>query len=299
MAYWNDVVCKHLVPAASHPSNPGNFHGHFTAKSLAGLEVCEMSSPDHFWDRDAKCLRSGPNEDFILSVMVSGTGRLEQAGRQVLQRPGDIVLYDAARPFKYQLAPESVVLLKIPREELSYRVPGAEFCTALRLAEGHSLVPVFANMVQAAMQINLSDGMQAAQTQFASSLLEMLSVIVQLQIGACTDRQRHSELLKKTKDYIDANLSDSTITVEAIAASQNVSARTLARIFAADGTTPMHWLGQRRLQLSYCTLKEGLARQVTDVAFRYGFNDVSHFSRVFKKTYGITPSALLRGSGAG
>ncbi|WP_216086391.1 helix-turn-helix domain-containing protein [Sediminispirochaeta smaragdinae] len=33
-----------------------------------------------------------------------------------------------------------------------------------------------------------------------------------------------------------------------------------------------------------------IAQTVTDIAFRWGFNDVSHFNRVFKRTFQITPS---------
>jgi AraC-like DNA-binding protein len=31
---------------------------------------------------------------------------------------------------------------------------------------------------------------------------------------------------------------------------------------------------------------------VTEVAFRWGFVDSGHFARVFKRAYGLTPSAV-------
>ena len=295
LEFWHDVVCQHCVPAACRVMNPQTFGARFTAKSLAGLEVCEMSSPEHLWERDAKHLRKGPNEDFMLSLMVSGIGHLSQSGRQVVQKPGDIVLYDAARPFTFRLAPESAVILKIPRKQLLFRVPEAENHTAIRLAEGQSIATLLGSVIKEASQINLSDDMQTAQSRFASSLLDLLGATLQLQTaGAGATSSAHSALFQRAKDYIEVHLDDPTIDVEQIAASQMVSSRTLTRVFATNGSTPMRWLWQRRLEASYCALTEGGSRHVTEVAFQFGFSDVSHFSHVFKKTYGVTPISLRR-----
>jgi methylphosphotriester-DNA--protein-cysteine methyltransferase len=36
-----------------------------------------------------------------------------------------------------------------------------------------------------------------------------------------------------------------------------------------------------------------------EIAFRWGFNDAAHFSRVFKAQYGVSPRQLMRGCAAG
>src|ERR1700722_13326450 len=73
-----------------------------------------------------------------------------------------------------------------------------------------------------------------------------------------------------------------------------VSLRTLNRLFAKIGTTPMRWVWQRRLQASHSALSEGCATSVTDAAFQFGFSEVSHFSRSFKAEYGVSPEQLLK-----
>ena len=37
---------------------------------------------------------------------------------------------------------------------------------------------------------------------------------------------------------------------------------------------------------------------VTDIAFRWGFCDAAHFSRVFKRAFGLTPASEVRSAGA-
>lgn len=55
--------------------------------------------------------------------------------------------------------------------------------------------------------------------------------------------------------------------------------------------SPSRWLLQRRLQEAYYLLKEK-KRTVSDVYLDLGFEDLSHFSFVFKKQYGVAPSLI-------
>ena len=51
--------------------------------------------------------------------------------------------------------------------------------------------------------------------------------------------------------------------------------------------SPERWLTDRRLHAAYELLRRG--RRVTDACFDVGFKNVSHFSAIFKKKFGITP----------
>lgn len=53
--------------------------------------------------------------------------------------------------------------------------------------------------------------------------------------------------------------------------------------------TPQKWLIRRRLQAAHeLILKSG--RKVSDICFDVGFKNLSHFSKVYKETYGIAPT---------
>jgi AraC-like DNA-binding protein len=50
----------------------------------------------------------------------------------------------------------------------------------------------------------------------------------------------------------------------------------------------------RRLKACYRELSQArLTETVTEVAFRWGFNDAAHFSRSFKEAFGTTPRSIL------
>lgn len=54
---------------------------------------------------------------------------------------------------------------------------------------------------------------------------------------------------------------------------------------------PAQWLQQRRLTAAHQLLASS-SRSIADVAWECGFEDQSHFSRVFKQRYGYPPSAF-------
>src|SRR5690606_9841048 len=57
------------------------------------------------------------------------------------------------------------------------------------------------------------------------------------------------------------------------------------------GTTPGNWLREKRLEEAYFRLSRQKQRP-SDVYLEVGFEDFSHFSYQFRKTYGKTPSEV-------
>jgi len=55
--------------------------------------------------------------------------------------------------------------------------------------------------------------------------------------------------------------------------------------------TPSRWLQQKRLQEAHYLIKEK-GKAPSDIYLDLGFEDLSHFSFAFKKTYGVAPSKL-------
>ena len=109
------------------------------------------------------------------------------------------------------------------------------------------------------------------------------------------DRAIQKARLSSVKAWIEEHLSDPTLTLEKVAKSNQISLRQLHYLFDLCATTPSEWIWQRRLQRSYELLagdRTGLS--VTDVAFRHGFSSSSHFSTLFRRSFGLRPSEVKR-----
>lgn len=95
--------------------------------------------------------------------------------------------------------------------------------------------------------------------------------------------------LKDVLSYIRKNI-DKNITLEELAQVSGMSPRYFCRVFKSmTGRTPIEYVNYYRIETaSQMLITTG--ERVTDIALNCGFNDMSYFSKMFKKLKGISPS---------
>ncbi len=85
---------------------------------------------------------------------------------------------------------------------------------------------------------------------------------------------------------------DKPLCLRELARTYGVTPAYLCRLFRRYlGITPWQYLGRLRLHLAERLLRE-TTLSVTAVATLVGFNDLRHFQRLFRRTYGIPPSQV-------
>jgi transcriptional regulator GlxA family with amidase domain len=102
-----------------------------------------------------------------------------------------------------------------------------------------------------------------------------------------------SPLVVRVQHYILENLDGVDLSPRAIAEANGVSVRQLHRVFSATGTTVCLWVRKARLARCAAELRSSTAGSegITDIAFRWGFNDSAHFSKTFRAEFGQSPRA--------
>ena len=295
--HWHYATCHNYSVTDYRRAKQGPFTGHISARSFGTLTVSTLSS---FASesrievvRGSSEIRADPRDQFMLLLVYCGDVGFAQNGQASRLTSGDMVIYDQARPFTLEVGGDThQIIVSIPRPLMASRLPEVERFVARPIASSSKLGALTATVVRQLVEFDSLD--QDIASRVGGSALDILAATLQAELSADEGEGRHHLRLTRVKRYVVDNLHDPEMTIESIAAAQNLAPRTLHRLFSAEGTTPIRWLWQQRLSASYKSLAEGRIRNVTDAALSFGFTDLSHFSRAFKRTFGHAPHTLVR-----
>jgi AraC-like DNA-binding protein len=299
--HWHQVTCRNYSNTEYRRPLTGPFRGRIAARQFGALTVSDVSSsiPECRIEviRGASEIRKDPRDHFMLFLVCNGEVSIEQQGRSACVRAGDLVIYDQAQPFTLEFGGDTrEIVMTIPRPLMVSRLPDGHRLTARRIPGSSRLGMLTAAIVRQLVEFEVPLEEEAA-SRISASALDILTTTLAVEFTDVVEADaRCHQRLDQVKRYVLANLHDAEMTIESIAAAQNVAPRTLHRLFSAEGTTPIRWLWQQRLTASYRALAEGHITHVTDAALSFGFTDLSHFSRAFKKTFGCPPHTLVRRS---
>ncbi len=246
-------------------------------------------------------LRRLPTEPHLASqnayfavLLLSGNYRLEQNGREVLLQPGDMTIYDATRPHQIHCYREAsnLIYLAIPRAKLRNRVADIDRCTALRIPGTNGIGFVAANFMH-----TFATQADQLQTHEFSSLFDQtldllaLAVTSVRPVNVNLSRSRAASI-NTIKTFIEQNLQNTGLDTYYIAQHAGLSARYINKLFEEEGTSLIRYVWKRRLENCSKDIKNPVYtnQRMSDIAFRWGFNDAAHFSRAFKKQFGSSPS---------
>jgi AraC-like DNA-binding protein len=236
---------------------------------------------------------NGAYKRYSIIVAVNGQVMLSHCLGMTELKAGDFILMDNTRPrtmFVYQQV--SLLIISIPDQVLRRFIPLPEEAEAQKITIPGSQQPFYEPLLilwEAVKKSQLQEFAPALSDKLLSAISELYSSHGTYQSGRATRR------VIQVKKLIEEQLGNSELTVESLAASLAVSSRYLREVFSQTENISRYIL-RRRLEECANQLGNSLRQHtsITAIAFQYGFNSTAHFSRTFRKQYGITPREYRR-----
>lgn len=296
--YWHSVACQNVVHHDSRPQSRPEFHAELRASALADLAFVEFSNAAMSVAHNAGHIAKASSDEYLICRQAEGRLLLVQEGRDALLAPGDITLIDPSLPYTGQFSADSrLLVVKVPRRKLEARLG------PLRTAAARILRPVEADIGLASGYLatlpGFVDGLSpAAQETVRTQTLDLIA----LALGQVTGDQpasassARSLVRMKVRAAIEARLHEPHLDLDMVAAAAGVSLRYANAALAEENTSLSRVVHERRLSHCRKALEDPAQshRSVSDIAYSWGFSDMTHFGRRFRAAFGELPSEYRR-----
>lgn len=237
---------------------------------------------------------------FLITLPLQNRIRMQQGQKDVYCERGQVLLQHANEPYVFEYSHENTLwVMKVPSKLLKQHIAHPENHTA-RVFDGNNGIGklLSSNMVLLGQEL-LNGHLDSQQTAYYNDfLLQLFAQVVKQDSRAhLSDEQtvRQAQVLK-IQNFIATNLSLNELNPQYVAAACGISVRYLHSLFQGLDSTFSRYVQQQRLQAAYQCLQQQPERSVSDIVYSCGFNDQSHFTRLFKHTYQTTPLAVKNNS---
>jgi AraC-like DNA-binding protein len=267
-------------------------HSRIERHQVGPLELFRLASDHGAAQRTGVGIRAYDPEVLLVATALRGRSVIEQGGRGATFAVDELSSWDSSRPFRAQhLEPFELLLVAMPKALLGARVDAICRQTARRLPATSPLSAMttqFLRQTWSALEepaVNRGD--------LADALVALVRAVHSQDPGAPRVAPG-MVVLEQAKAYADAHLGDPDLGPETLARAHYVSTRYLQKLFAREGLTVSEWVRLRRLEACRRDLCDpALAHEpISEIARRWGLPNPAHFSRLFRETYGCTPSEL-------
>lgn len=290
-AYWQEVVCDTFVQLDCRFSSRDDFHGRLQVSTLNDLQVVDVRASGQSVLRSPGKIARSESEFVLVSLALEGCSQIQQDGREARLDVGSFAIYDTRSPYELHFnGAFRQMVVQIPRARLQQRLGGLEYLTAMSLCRDRPLERLVFDFL--AGLSGLEGLEQTRQAQLSEQALDLLVMaLCERGSGQIPETTRCTALLFRLKAYIGANLSRSDLSLQEVAYQFGVTPRYVNSLLHQEGTSFGRYVLLSRLQRCAHDLRrpELSTRQVSEIAYRWGFNDMTHFSRVFKAQFGVPP----------
>jgi AraC-like DNA-binding protein len=304
---WHDSISVifDVAPLAQQRVDTG-FQASVRAYHLGGLLVSQVDFDGQRFFRDKRRAIADGLDHYLVQLYATG-GLVGACGdRERVLRAGDVQILDLAQPNITAAKASGTIAIVVPRDTLRRALPMAGDLHGLVLrgdsGTGGLLADYMRSLIARADAITMADAPLIAQ-----ATTDMIAACSH-STAETVERARTAiemTMLERIQRHISSRLDSPDLQAEALSGLFGISRTRLYRLFEPLGGVA-GYIQEQRLGRAFAELSNPARnhRRIYEIAFGLGFSSEAHFSRIFRSTFGLSPSdvrarahALLSGGG--
>lgn len=296
-ALFEEITADSHLHTRLRSNDKDDFRAKMRVLELGELQVSALSFPYMEIARTAKVIRQSDPEMYMINYHLGEEGSFSQAGSDTAFHAGDLTVLDSSRPFDAHVHPLqgswSQLNVQLPRKLLPLPERTVQGLLAVPISGRHGMGGVLARWLTD-LNARAHEFTPADIPTLTSVTLDLLASVIARCLEAeesLTPETRRTALRAQINAFVEQHLADSDLSPQTIADAHHISLRHLQQLLAEDSTSPAAWIRGRRLERCRLDLANPRlnARPIQAIAERWGFTNPTHFSRLFRATYGIPP----------
>ena len=295
--YFAAAVSEAVLPMGIDRADPEEFFAELKYAPLADIGVTNARGTAHSSFRGrAELARSGePSFNLLMSLQTSWAA--DHRG-SVRMAPRDILVIDSRYPIRIIVDNAfQAVNISVTEAWLRRWLPDPSVL-AMRRIPGDSLWGLALSTYLSSMSPELAAAPPLPLTLLADQVGSLLALTASSIHGITPVRSKAlASLHERVTERIRERCSEQGLTAQDVTASLNISLRTLHRALASAQQTFGGVLIDARAANGVRMLRSSLFKllSIEEIAYRAGFLNASHFSKVIRARSGKTPRQVRRG----
>jgi AraC family transcriptional activator of tynA and feaB len=290
---WTEALTDLCGHFDVDPLEASSFEGRVNYTTVSKLKLCQIEASQHRIAHTFSRARLSEHPYVKILFQTHGISYFEQNGRHIVVMPGDCLAYDVSCPHTI-VSPahtrhEVVIVPKELLQERGFRLSKMSACKlSARTGTGRIAHDFVHAVFDEATKLSPNNAVGVAD-----SLIDLLLLPLR-EADTMFDRVGPEAMYVRAQGFIREHLRDPDLTIDQISAALGCTKRYLHMLFSERGITVGEYIWRARLQNCRHELETHGGKTITVVAFSWGFSSSSHFSRVFRKYFGIVPSSILK-----
>ena len=284
LAYWREAVCRSVF-GISIEAPPERFSAWITARSTGGLRFATSESTRYQLQRTRRDIAAAPDDHWSIYLQLEGQTLTTIDDETIPLNAGDIGIYDGRRPLRSLHGGRRTIAV-VPRAMVERRAPWLRRNPPRRLADSPYADLARRHLVELATDTSLSE---SAMTVLADNLCNLVALATAHELEP--SRLPLELQIEALLAFCRQHLHEPELTPQRAADHLGISLRTLHSRFRQIGQSFGRWLLENRLEACGVALRDRNHRtsNISEIAYRWGFNDLSHFNKAFRARFDMSP----------